>query len=245
MHQAITKAFPDCQHILCICHIKANLQHYLSQKTGAKLDTRNKLISLVFSLLKSKDDIEFEAKKEEVLEKCKSCCADIILYLNSRLILLITEKVWNKHCIVSLNWNNKNAESFNHVLKCKTNWQQLSLPKLVKMLQEEVTSQYKDLEKAIIKLGPSKLSEKFQKFQLTYMQWSSKSAKEKEKHINAFTSKTVVDKSEGMSTDLTLITCPPSSNCGKKPNQRKCKRAEKSNMYSKQLQTKMQARDQA
>ena len=207
LHKAITKAFPDCQHILCIRHLKANLQHYLTHKTGAKLDIRNKLISLVFSLLKSKDDIEFEVKKEEVLEKCKSCCADIIPYLNSRLIPLITEKVWNKRHIVSLNWNNNNAESFNHVLKCKTNWQQLSLPNLIKMLQEEVTSQYKDLEKAIVKLGPFKLSEKFQKFQLTYMQWSSKSEKEKEKHINAFMSKTVVDKSEGMSTDLTLITC--------------------------------------
>ena len=66
---------------------KGELQDYLTHKTGAKLDTRNKLISLVFSLLKS------EAKKEEVLEKCKSRCADVIPYLNSRLIPLITEKV--------------------------------------------------------------------------------------------------------------------------------------------------------
>jgi len=186
LHQAIIKAFPDCQHVLCVRHLKENLQHYLCNKIGTSSGNRNTITNLVFSILNAKDDLEFEAKKEEVLEKIKTQCADILPYLNTRMMPLLTHKVWNKRHVVPLNWKNNDAESFNNVLKCKSNWKQLAIPSLIKLLQEEVTSQYKDAEKAIIKLGPYKLSDSYKQFQLTYAEWCLKSPNEKQKHMDAF-----------------------------------------------------------
>ena len=77
--------------------------------------------------------------------------------------------------------------SFKNALKYKTNWQQLSIPKLIKMFQEVDILQYKDL-------GPFKLAEKFIKF-VNIHAMVIKICK-KEKDIDVFMSKTFVDKSE-------------------------------------------------
>ena len=136
-------------------------------------------------------------------------------------------------------WDNY-AESYNHVLKRLTDWKQLALPKLVSLIlvsliRDDVAAQYKDIEKALINVGPFQLTSPYEKFKLTFSQWYAKSATEREQLIKSFMKYATVSgsKTACTSTNQKLMTFLPSSACGKKPGQRKRKRAEKSHPKSK------------
>ena len=231
LHQALEKAFPGCQLVLCTRHLKQNMQRYMPSKVGATSKLVSTITNATFGLLEAADDIEFKRKKQDLLLLCKQDCPDLVNYLTWRFLPALTAKVWDKRQCVLVEWSNNNAESYNHVLKRLTDWKQLALPKLVSLIRNGVAAQYKDIEKAIVNLEPFKLANPYyEKFKLTYSQWCAKSKTEKEHHMKscmkyAFASG---NKTACTSSNNKLVTFLPSSACGKKPGQQKRKRAEKS-----------------
>ena len=193
------------------------------------------ITNATFGLLDAADDIAFEGKKQELLVLCNKDCPDLINYLLSRFLTSMKAKVWDQQKRVPMEWSNNYAESYNHVLKRLTDWKQLALPKLVSLIRDDVAAQYKDIEKALINVGPFQLTSPYEKFKLTFSQWYAKSATEREQLIKSFMKYATVSgsKTACTSTNQKLMTFLPSSACGKKPGQRKRKRAEKSHPKSK------------
>ena len=120
----------------------------------------------------------------------------------------------------------------NHVLKQKADWKSQRIAELITLIETNVKSQYKDVERAMVKLRPFYLVSAFTKFEISYHDWSQKNENERKKNLEDFMNHFPKTKSDSISTNGKLITFVPSNTCGKKPNRKK-RRAEKS--FSKDL----------
>jgi len=96
-------------------------------------------------------------------------------------------------------WTNNNCESINHVLKQAVNWRPQHLPVLIDTLRQLVESQYTEADRAMCGVGDFVLRGSFVRHRLTDVSTASDGG----------------------------ITVPNTRGGGKKPHQRKRKRAEK------------------
>lgn len=140
LHKAIKYAFPSSIHILCCNHLKENLRAYLTNKIGANIKTRKKLINIIFDILEAKDEVDYAERVKKVEEKCSNICPEILPYLKSRFLSCLKVKVWDHQNLdaVGKMWTNNNAESFNHVIKSKFQWKQKKIVDLIKGLESLV-----------------------------------------------------------------------------------------------------------
>ncbi len=134
---------------------------------------------------------------------------------------------------VGCDWTNNNAESANHMLKSASQWKQLTLPKLVERLQDIIAMQEVDIAKAIQGLGNFKLAGNMAIYAVASRVWSNLTLKEKQEKILNFIRQKNRPKTNMVlsSNGKLLVQMTPSR--GKKPNQNKRKRAEKSTTVTK------------
>ena len=156
-------------------------------------------------LLKAEDEIEHKEKKKHLLERCETDCPTICNYLTSRLLPLMKEKVWNMRHIVSMEWSNNYAESMNHVLKQKADWKSQRIAELITLIETNVKLQYKDVERAMVKLEPFHLASAFTKFEISYHDWSQKNENERKRNLEDFMNHFPKTKTDSISTNAKLI----------------------------------------
>ncbi|XP_078493090.1 uncharacterized protein LOC144748661 [Ciona intestinalis] len=126
MHKAITYAFPYCTHILCFKHLRDNLVDYLKDKVGADKQLRKQILQLMDKILDTKNEIDFAVAEFKLIEFCETYCTSLQSYLKERFLVLLRTKVWEFRNLEPIGdrWTNNNAESYNHVIKCKFQWKQ-------------------------------------------------------------------------------------------------------------------------
>ena len=122
-------------------------------------------------------------------------------------------------------WTNNNAESVNHVLKQFTQWKPQQLPDLIDKLRQLVTGQFHEADRAIVGRGDLMLAASHAKHRLTVDVWSAMSDVQRGKASKACFRPPAPPSST--STDGSL-TVPLTPGAGKKPHQKRRRRAEKS-----------------
>ena len=122
-------------------------------------------------------------------------------------------------------WTNNNCESMNHVLKQCLQWRPHQLPDLIDKLRSLVDGQYADADRAMCGLGDYVLRPEYARHRQTVDVWRQMSCNQRRKAAEAcFKLPRLLTSST--STDGTL-TVPITPGGGKKINQRKMKRAER------------------
>jgi len=124
-------------------------------------------------------------------------------------------------------WTNNNAESYNHVLKNKTNWKQMkTVNALVSAVADLVQLQMKDLQRALHGAGNFILTGPFARHHVSYQCWVSMSDDRRTAAFRRFLSDTGnrqppvhVQASDG---GLTVLNA---TKVARKPGQRKRPRA--------------------
>jgi hypothetical protein len=127
-------------------------------------------------------------------------------------------------------WTNNACESINHVLKSYTHWKQHMLPDLTQKLRELVESQHAEADRAICRTGNFRLAPSHVGHQITFDAWRAMSSASRLRKCNDCF-RLAPESRGGMinvaSTDQELtVNFKPSA--GKKLNQRKRPRAERS-----------------
>ena len=238
IHKSLVENFPGCTHLLCTKHLKENLIRYIRDKIGVNRTIRNCIVNKVFDLLNSKNIEEYELKEKKCLIYCQLKSSQLVSYLQGRFLPLLKEKVWN-HIQVAGIWTNNNCESMNNVLKSAADWKQLKLPNLINMLEKVVNSLYIDMKKAIYSTGPYMLSTDYKNFQVTLYAWQEKNEQEKEQHYKKLMSKNPRLGSNQskfvLSTNKKLLVQPPAQSAGRKQNQSKRKRAERTTTQKQKI----------
>ena len=90
------------------------------------------------------------------------------------------------HHWINKGWTNNNAESFNHILKQKTNWKKLHVCDLIDIIHDLVKLQVADLRRAIHGEGNFTLRPAFSHHSINYNVWQSKQQEQKDKNVDKF-----------------------------------------------------------
>jgi len=154
-------------------------------------------------------------------EKLPDAPSDFAEYFERRLRVLLRANVQAGRT----GWTNNNAESVNHVLKQFTQWKPQQLPDLVDKLRQLVTAQFNEADRAIIGRGDFVLAASHAKHRLTVDVWSAMSDGRRDKVAKACVRPTAPPSSTSTDGSLTVLLTP---GAGKKPHQKRRRRAEKS-----------------
>jgi hypothetical protein len=191
-------------------------------------DDRRYIIDLIFGandLSNSKTDNVFTARLERILKYNIVRGDQFNDYLQKHIIPLLRE---NNKCKVMKNWSNNNSESLNHVLKHAVDWKSRPLMDLIRRIHNVVKLQYVDLERAVLQEGNYKVSPGYEQYLKYTHEWESMDLTERKEHMykirvhrNLFPPKLYITSTNGK---LSVKKAP---SCGRKPNQVKRKRAER------------------
>ena len=141
-------------------------------------------------------------------------------YFNRRLLQLMCD-----NCAAGRStWTNNNCESINHVLKQAVQWRRNQLPELIHKLRSLVDGQYADADRALCGSGDYSLRPAWSKHRLTIDCWTSMKPVQRQKAVDACFCIPGVPVST--SSDGTPMV-PTTPREGKKPNQKKRCRAER------------------
>jgi len=121
-------------------------------------------------------------------------------------------------------WTNNNAESINHVLKQFTQWKPQQLPDLIDKLRQLVSGQFVEADRAIVGRGDLVLAPSHNKHRLTVDVWSTMSTAQRDKASKACFRPLAPPSSTSTDGSLTVPLIP---GAGKKLNQKRRKKAEK------------------
>ena len=233
LRQAISFNFPNAKNVLCTRHLHNNFDDYLKNSVGLKKTERseflNKYIFGPSGLLAADDSLIFDERADSIEQLIERKFPPFKKYFRSRVIPLLKENVFRvaKNSNVTMDWANNNCESVNHVLKELIDWKPQAAHQLVTTLIQHTKAQYKDCERSLIGRGEYRLHSNFAHFALKPSVYVSKLPEERQKIFNRFmksqgkSAKNVVASSDGL---LKILTTP---SCGKKTNQTKRKRAER------------------
>jgi hypothetical protein len=130
---------------------------------------------------------------------------------------------------ITANWTNNNSESANHVLKSAVSWKYQDLPKFINTLYDIVRGEQLERCRAVRNTGNFKLADMFLHHEITLDKWTDISEEQRERRLCRFLSDSgKANPNAVISTDGQRSVIIPAS-AGKKPNQKKRKRAERSN----------------
>ena len=158
-------------------------------------------------------------------------------YVSGRLVPALKEmlQVVLGNDNIPRDWTNNNAESLNHVLKQICEWKSKPIHKLVEALILVIKSQYKDVERALIGRGPFRLAKGFGHFEIEANLYMSKNEKQRKTYWNKFMrsdARDPVNNAQLRSTDGKLVV-PRTPSGGKKPCQKRSRRAERTRTQEK------------
>ncbi|XP_078674699.1 uncharacterized protein LOC144912839 [Branchiostoma floridae x Branchiostoma belcheri] len=231
MRKAVLAAFPKGARISCVRHLKNNVADYLRDTVGMDAELREDVLKPLFGkdgVTSATSDMLFET----LLDDAKDQAAEFPVYLDY--LETRVEPILRENFATSQlpgfqqplsNWTNNNCESLNHVLKQAVNWQPQALVNLVDTLHGVVRSQYTELERSLLGVGDYVLSQEFDRFGVHEVAWLRMTNDQRERHVRRF----MMFQPPGIPQSVTssdrqrIVTKP--KNGGKKPGQRKRKRA--------------------
>jgi len=116
---------------------------------------------------------------------------DFTSYLSTKLIPALRKKVVNprlQNGTLPLNRTNNNCEAMNHILKMETNWKAEKVPELVESIHRLVQLQFADVRRALHGQGNYQLASHVRQYEVVHVNWTTKTAEEREKLFNDFMS---------------------------------------------------------
>jgi len=123
-------------------------------------------------------------------------------------------------------WTNNACESMNNVLKVRAQWRLNQLPELIEKLREIVVSQYHEADRALMGRGEFHLRPSWVLHPLTMDVWGGMSEQQRHRaRAECFHLPSALSTSTSTDGDLTVNY---RREAGKKVNQRKRRRAERS-----------------
>ena len=174
---AIRGCFPNSTLLMCIRHLKQNVDFYLINKIGCNKRLRRKIDEMIFGskgIIHSTDLDSFDYKWREFTKFIEEM-PDFLEYCNQRLYNHLKFGVVLPHLEKSIQpgWTNNNAESANHILKSKCNWKQLNLVQILKCLLNLFKQQDSNLMRVLYGHGEYLLAEDWSQYKLSIRDWSS------------------------------------------------------------------------
>ena len=233
---SIRQQFPGCSNLLCTRHLKNNFNEFLQNKIGLPKKDRLIISNKVFShvgLISSRSKTEFQKKIDELkktFSEYSSACAVFDEYFCGQRGFVTS--IWdgvvepNIRFKTGICWMNNNSESLNHVMKAAMNWKSQSLPELVDTLFNICRDQELDITKALYGSGSWKLTASMRHHTISPQSWNLMNDSEQQKKIASFVKAKTPKPNTISSLDGKLIVNRSLSK-GKKPNQQRRKRAEK------------------
>lgn len=186
---------------------------------GTQSLPRRKIYSAVCSLIACADVLTFDATVDNIRKvHLPTAPKEFVNYFDNTLLPLLRDNV----AVGFNNWTNNNCESINHVLKQYVQWRPQHLPELLNKMTELIKTQHIEADRAIVGRGNHRLCPAAAKHRLTVDAWTRMSDVQRRKASNRCFRLPIGPAS--VSTDGTL-TVPLTPGAGKKPNQRKRRRA--------------------
>lgn len=128
-------------------------------------------------------------------------------------------------------WTNNACESINHVLKLRTQWRLTHLPDLIEKLRSLVSAQFKEADRALLGVGDLTLRPEYARHRITIGVWKTMTDRQRQRAVDACF-KLQLPTETSTSTDGDFH-CTYRSCAGKKLNQRKRPRAERTHTAKK------------
>lgn len=172
---AIRSVFHHSDHVYCVRHIQENVVRHLTDK-GVDVGVRQQ----VLAMLRRCDEVDAESSVA-----CDTAVADLMQfvclhlpdhsdYFRKHVINKVENniKVLAKNSWIGRGWKNNNAESYNHVLRSKTEWRSMKrVYDLMDSLHSLVKLQMKDMRRALHGEGCYTLTSVFTRHYVTYQAW--------------------------------------------------------------------------
>ena len=222
---AIRTVFPSCQQALCTRHLLNNTIMHLRDKVGLPTRQRSVLVDQVFGgdgLMHAPDQLTFDVKKESLEDQWPATDIRYFTKLTTQVLENVCMLNWNGS--LAPGWTNNAAESTNNVFKHLVSWQSQPLPTLVERLETHIQAQQVDVSRALMGQGNYILRVEQAHMRRKPEDWMAMTAKQRGtliKKLREPVGAGMVSSSQG---GLVVNSSP----CGgKKPGQRKRRRAEK------------------
>ena len=135
-----------------------------------------------------------------------------------------------KSQLAGASWTNNNAESANH-LKIVTQWKPRSLVELIEKFQGMVAALYKDVRRAIVSRGTYSLAKGFENCTVLPQAWAEMTQNQKDKAFKGLMTATEKPQTKYIKSTDGKLTVPTTPSSRKKPDQRKRKLAERTNIH--------------
>ena len=235
---AIKRCFPGCTHLLCTRHLRQNANRHMEDEVGIPMKDRQEILNTIFGkdgLTESQDVDVFQLRLErlrDLIDRKDSNVGEkkFRTYFDNKLLSLLSTHVIEpaKKGRVNTQWTNNNSESANHILKSATSWKARDMPRFIEMLYDIVKGEDTERSRAIRDAGNFKLDPAFQHHYTDIDHWTDISQDQRDKRMKKFktdkgkNSQNVIISSDGTRS----VMKTPSA--GKKKNQLKRKRSEKS-----------------
>lgn len=151
-------------------------------------------------------------------------------YFENRLLPTLQAHVIGPHkqAKISPNWTSNNSECANHILKSATNWKLSDMPKLIDTLYKIVLSETNERCRALRNAGNYKLSTTHQHHLVTIDHWANITQEQRGRREHKFKNDKGRDAQNIIVSTNGQRTIRKSQSAGKKPNQVKRKKAERS-----------------
>ena len=232
LRRAIREVLPNSVNVLCYRHVRGNILRHLRDDVGLDESNRDRLVNYIFGphgLLTASDDEEFSDRvlliKQFASNTIGNTSFDKYLDHVSEAIRIGIFRPMRSGIICD-KWTNNNCESVNHLLKAALKWKTRKLPDLIEELQVVISTQAKDIERAIYGAGDYCLISACRHYQVSATEWAQLTQAVKEKKKLDFLrdrrrKRHAVESSDGK---LQVLTSPSR---GRKPGQIKRSRSER------------------
>lgn len=238
LRNAVKRSFPGSTQVLCTRHLKENTNRYLQDEVGVDVKKRKSIVGAIFGengLSASTDMDIFDHRLQEARslirqnDGTETDAKTFMTYFESRLLPAIRDfviiPVQEKK--VQPNWTNNNCESANFRLKLAAEWKQKNLSDLIELIYGIVLSQRAECERAVYGRGNFSLSERFLHNRVSFDTWNSMTEEQRSRVLKKFSADKGRRGNRVIATDGTrYVLATPTA--GKKPNQVKRKRSERS-----------------
>ena len=219
MRKCIMHFFPRAKYIVCSRHLHENVGRKLDEMIGKSSDIRRRLMDALFGsnngLVNIDNVISFDEAVGTLQQPSGLLSKGPVAfqqYFNRRLLPLLR----NNCASGRSKWTNNNCESINHVLKQAVQWRPNQLPDLIDKIRMLVDGQFADADRALCGRGDFVLRPAWAKHQLTVDAWTSMTANQRMKAIDA------CFRMQGVATSTSTdgsVTVPTTPGGGRKLNQ--------------------------
>ena len=244
MRKAMKHAFPKSGQLVCVRHVQQNTIDYLTHKVGANSESRREVVRSLFGtdgLTDANDEVTFDQRAETAKQVIHQFAPGFLPHFEARILQILKDNLAvhleNKHIggtHIPQKWKNNDCEAANHNAKMAVDWQSKSLSELISILYNEIRSQYKGLERALIGRGNFSLVPEYAHHQLDPEAYCSKSEEQRKCRFTKFLREGKRIAPRAVTSADGGLTVLSAANGGKKPGQTKRKRCAKTRSIKKQ-----------